>query len=447
MELIKDEVRLESYRMAAKVIARDLLEKIEESHREKGKDASEGDFLKLKKMFYQCFINTIDTTVKCINEDEVFVITGDIEAMWLRDSSAEVVHYLPFIKDNESLKDLVRGLIKKQFQYILLDPYANAFNIEPNGRCWDHDITESSPWNWERKFEIDSLCYPVWLLHEYYRITKDRSIFTDTIHKGLHLILEVFHKEQGHEEESSYSFIRLNCPPTDTLSNDGKGSKVAYTGMIWSGFRPSDDACQYGYLIPSNMFAAVVLTFITFFGTTFYQDKDLADKAQTLQSEIEEGIRSYGIYNHKTYGYIYAYETDGLGNYNLMDDANVPSLLSIPWLKYCNGNNSIYKNTRRFILSKDNPYYYEGLAAKGIGSLHTPKEYIWHIGLVMRGLTSLEESEKEEVLLTLIHSDGDTGYMHEGFHCDDPKIYTRDWFAWANSLFALYILKYYEIID
>ncbi len=397
----------------------------------------------LHKTFQQCFVNTVETTVECINGDEIFLITGDIEAMWLRDSSAQVVHYLPFLSSYPELADMVKSLLNKQFQYISIDPYANAFNIEPNGHCWEKDITKENPWNWERKYEIDSLCYPVWLLHRYYEETKDRTVFTDDIKKTLQVILELWETEQHHEEKSDYRFERLNCPPSDTLINQGKGAPSTYTGLLWSGFRPSDDACEYGYLIPSNLFAGVVLEYIKEYARDIYHDITMEKNAEKISRAIREGIAKHAVYHDEEAGDIYAYETDGFGNYNLMDDANVPSLLSLPWLSCCDREDELYKNTRKFVLSKRNPYYYQGKAASGIGSPHTPDQYIWHIALTMQGLTSNDEKEKEELLSTLLSTDAGTGFMHEGFHCDDPEKYTRSWFAWANSLFALYCIDLY----
>lgn len=399
---------------------------------------------KLHQTFLNCYTSTAKTTTKFLENGEAFVFTGDIAAMWLRDSSAQVVHYLPFVKEYRILNEFIQGLIKRQMRYILIDPYANAFNEEANGNCWDVDITESTPWNWERKYEIDSLCYPIWLLHEYYGRTKDESIFTEEVSKVFKTIIELWKKEQRHDTDSKYSFVRLNCPPSDTLTREGRGEPTGYTGMTWSGFRPSDDACAYGYLIPANMFATVVLGYMEEFAKDIFKDEELAEQAAKLKNEIQKGIEQYGILHDEEFGDIYAYETDGLGHYNLMDDANVPSLLSIPWLNYADANDKIYQNTRKFVLSKKNPYYYEGTYARGIGSPHTPKEYIWHIALTMQGLTTENQVEKEAMLETLLKTDAGKLVMHEGFFCNDPNQFTREWFAWANSLFALFVLELYE---
>ena len=402
------------------------------------------DDIKLKRIFYNCFINTMDTTVDYNEENmDTFIITGDIPAMWLRDSTSQIEHYLPFINEHEDLRKLFVGLINRQVFCILHEPYANAFNKTGNGQKWDNDITKDSPWVWERKYEIDSLCFPVRLIYKYWKKSNDSSFFNDEIRKVFYKIVDLWKIEQNHFECSDYSFQRLNCSPTDTLTNEGLGDPVSYTGMTWSGFRPSDDACKYNYLIPSNMFATVVLGYISEISEIVFKDNNLKSIADELKHEIEEGINKFGIIHTEEFGDIYAYEVDGLGNYNLMDDANVPSLLSIPYIGYKDIDDEIYQNTRKFILSKNNPYYYEGSVAKGIGSPHTPPEYIWHISLSMQGLTTKNETEINNLVNTLINSDGNTGYMHEGFYCNDSSKFTREWFAWSNSLFADFIYKKY----
>lgn len=418
---------------------------IKELIRKIGDDLSNKiDDIKFKKIFYNCFINTMETTVEYNEENtDTFIITGDIPAMWLRDSTSQIEHYLPFVNEQEDLKKLFVGLINRQVFCILHEPYANAFNKTANGQKWDNDITKDSPWVWERKYEIDSLCFPIRLIYKYWKKSNDSSFFNDEIKNMFYKIIETWKIEQNHFESSDYSFQRLNCSPTDTLSNKGLGNQVCYTGMTWSGFRPSDDACKYNYLIPSNMFATVVLGYISEISEIIFKDIKLKNIADELKYQIEEGINKFGIIHTEEFGDIYAYEVDGLGNFNLMDDANVPSLLSIPYIGYRDIDDKLYQNTRKFILSKNNPYYYEGSVAKGIGSPHTPPEYIWHISLSMQGLTTNNEDEINSLINTLINSDGNTGYMHEGFHCNDSSEFTREWFAWSNSLFADFIYKKY----
>lgn len=396
----------------------------------------------IAEMFASTYLNTIETTVK-LDENGAFVITGDIPAMWLRDSSAQVRHYLPLTKDDEDIRNLVASLVKRQALCIINDPYANAFNRtgEKLTQWGESDKTEfNNPMAWERKYEIDSLCYPVNLAYHFWKTSETSAHLDETFKAACSKILDVFETEQYHEEKSAYRFVRENCPSTDTLCNNGKGSPVAYTGMTWSGFRPSDDSCTYHYLIPSEMFASVILAYMVEMANEIYQDGALAARAAKLKAEIDNGIKKYAIVDHPDGGKMYAYETDGLGNYNLMDDANVPSLLSLPYLGYCEADDELYKNTRNFIFSHRNPYYFEGTAAKGIGSPHTPKDYIWHVSLAMQGLTSTDEKEIEYLLDLFETTTAGTGLMHEGFHVDNPDKFTRSWFAWANSIFAEFVI-------
>ncbi len=385
----------------------------------------------------QCFLNTIETTVTQLEDGSYFVITGDIPAMWLRDSAAQLKPYVPYAKEDEDLQAILRSVIQKYTFYVRLDPYTNAFNSRPqNGYTEDDRSNFQSGWIWERKYEVDSLCAPLYLAHQYYQVTGDKSIFTEEFRLMIQTIADTFTTEQRHDR-SPYWFIREHAwAPSDTLPMHGRGRPVNFTGMTWSGFRPSDDSCKFGYLIPSNMMAAVALDYAGELLQAGFEDPALEARCESLAAEIRDGIETYGVCDHPKYGRIYAYETDGFGNYNLMDDANSPSLLSIPYIGYKPAEDPIYQNTRRFVLSQDNPYYFVGKAAKGIGSPHTPPRYIWHIGLVMQILTSLDPAEKRECLDMLARTHAGTNYMHEGFDADDPARFTRPWFAWANTLFA-----------
>lgn len=405
----------------------------------------------LLETFKNAFLSTIETTLRPLPCDETFVITGDIPAMWLRDSSAQVRHYLPFTSSDPELARLIEGLIARQAACILLDPYANAFNENPDGSRWCEDHTQHLKGVWERKYEVDSLCYPVQLSYLYWKASGSARIFTPRLREAFWAIVRTFITEQRHFERSPYRFIRpeesCNGLEQETLQNGGMGMPVNYTGMTWSGFRPSDDACDFGYLIPANMFAVVILGYMMEMAKEGFDDPILYEAARKLRHEIDYGIRHYGIYRHPVFGPIYAYETDGFGNYNLMDDANVPSLLSIPYLGYRPADDPIYQNTRRFILSSENPHYHAGTAAAGIGSPHTPKGYIWPIALSMQGLTADSKAEAETLIGQLLEADGGCRLMHESFDPNDPNHFTRPWFAWANSLFAELVYKTYLATD
>jgi uncharacterized protein len=392
-------------------------------------------------MFRACVANTLQTTMRPLGDDTVFVITGDIPAMWLRDSSAQVRPYLIPAASDPQLADLLAGVIRRQMQYVLIDPYANAFNDTPSGQSWDpEDETEKNDWLWERKYEVDSLCYPLQLAYLFWRATGRTDHFDTTFRAAAERIIATWTTEQHHHTQSRYSFTRRNCPPTDTLSHDGRGAPLGYTGMTWSGFRPSDDACTYGYLVPANMFAAVVLGYLAGIAEQVLADLPLRDAARALEREIRAGITSHAIVEHPEHGTIYAYEVDGLRRANLMDDANIPSLLALPYLGWCAPDDPIYQSTRRFVLSDANPYYYQGHAASGVGSPHTPPRYIWHLALSMQGLTASDPAERSRMLDLLEATDAGTGLMHEGFDCDDPSRFTRPWFAWANSMYAELVL-------
>ncbi len=393
--------------------------------------------------FRRLFTRTLEKTVRYADDGGVYVITGDIPAMWLRDSSCQFEPYFALAAKDTRIAGIIAGLVKRQIQCILHDPYANAFNETANGKHWAEDKTDMSDWIWERKYEIDSLCYPLRLAYKLWKTTGSTGHFTQAFHQAVKRILAVWQIEQDHENRSPYRFERDGCYFTDTLSRNGKGALVnSGIGLLWSGFRPSDDACVYGYLIPSNMFATVVLGYITEIASTVMHDEALAAEAAALQHTIRTAIDRYALVTHEKFGTVYAYEVDGFGQYYLMDDANVPSLLSIPFLEYAPIDDERYQNTRRMILSDMNPYFYKGSAAHGIGSPHTPVNHVWPVSLAMQGLTSADKNEKRRILELLTHTDAGTGSMHESFEVTDPQTYTREWFSWADALFCTLVLDY-----
>lgn len=397
---------------------------------------------KLLEQFERCFLNTLETTVKMKEDGTVYVITGDIPAMWLRDSTAQIRPFLFPAKQNGEIQKMIAGLVKRQFNYICLDPYANAFNEGPTGACWEKDDPDQSPWVWERKFEVDSLCYPIQLAWMLWKNTGCTEQFEGNFRTGARKILNVFCTEQNHEHHSAYRFVREDSFYTDTLSREGRGACVKPDiGMVWSGFRPSDDACTYGYLIPSNMFAVVVLGYLEEISEKVLYDKTLAKDADNLREQIHTSIEEHGRTRTEAFGTVYAYEADGYGMYNLMDDANVPSLLSMSYLGYP-ADRETMEHTREMILSEANPYYYKGTEAAGIGSPHTPAGYIWPIALAMQGLTENSRDEKRKLLETLVSCTGGTGMMHEGFSASDAGKYTREWFSWANAMYVELFLDY-----
>ena len=400
------------------------------------------DYPKWMKLFSEQLVATIEKNVVLKDDGTTYVVTGDIPAMWLRDSSAQLRPYLFFAKESPAIQRLLKGLIERQFQMIAIDPYANAFNEDFNGRCYQKDLTEMSPIVWERKYEIDSLAYPIQLAYLYYKNTGDTSHFNQTFIDGVKKILAVWMTEQDHTE-SPYTFQRFDERPEDTLTHDGKGNPVQYTGMTWSGFRPSDDANEYHYFVPGNMFAAVVLNYLEEIFADIIPDPKQAERAKNLREAIEKGIKEHAIVKNAAGEEIYAYEVDGFGNALIMDDANVPSLLAAPYLGFCDFEDPLYQRTRATVLSDENPYYYSGRETAGIGSPHTPENYIWHISLAVEGLTHPDQKVKEQILNLLVETDGNTGALHEGFDKDDATQFTREWFSWPNMLFCELMLNYF----
>ncbi|EUJ26314.1 glycoside hydrolase family 125 protein [Listeria cornellensis] len=396
---------------------------------------------KLQEMFQQCFLNTYATTLTETKEGLPFVITGDIPAMWLRDSTSQIRPYLMVAEDDPEMAAVIAGLVKQQMRFVQLDPYANAFNQEANGKGFQADKTEMSPHVWERKYEIDSLCYPIQLGYLLWQSTGSLAHFDTDFRHGVAAILDVWKTEQRHETESPYSFEREDVRQSDTLNRDGKGTEVTYTGMTWSGFRPSDDACLYGYLVPSNMFAVVALGYLEEINAVCWNDANLATEIATLKTEMEQGIQDFAVQEHPYYGEMYAYEVDGTGRKNFMDDANVPSLLAAPYLGFGDFTDPKYLATRQFILSRENPFYVEGSQLMGIGSPHTPDHYVWPIALSVQGMTATNLSEKLAILEMLTTTDGGTGFMHEGVNASNHNEYTREWFAWSNAMFSEFVLS------
>lgn len=400
---------------------------------------------KLAWMFENCFPNTLDTTVNFSMKNgrpDTFVITGDIDAMWLRDSSAQVWPYLPLMNEDEQLKQMVAGLVNRQTQCILIDPYANAFNPSPNPDGeWMKDGTKMNPMLHERKWEIDSLAYAIRLAYHYWKTSGDTSVFDGDWKKAMALVVQTFKEQQRKENHGPYTFLRVTDRQLDTLNNVGYGNPVNPVGLIVSSFRPSDDATTFGFLVPSNLFAVTSLRQLVEISENVTKDAAFAKECKLLADEVDAAIKRYCITTHPNHGQIYAFEVDGFGNYYLMDDANVPSLLAIPYLGVECDDDEIYRNTRNFVLSKDNPYFFKGTAGEGIGGPHIGYDMIWPMSIILRAMTSKSDDEIKFCIKMLRDTDAGTGFMHESFNKDNPEKFTRSWFAWVNTLFGELILK------
>ena len=371
----------------------------------------------LQELFRSALLDT-GKLAQYAPDGTAYIKTGDIPAEWLRDATAQARPYLFFAKDDPDVRTLLRAIVSRMTRYLQVDPYANAFTL-------DYRV-------WEQKFELDSLAYPVTLAWSYWKTTGDNSIFNADYQKALDAILATMQREQDHPRNSRYLHKEL--------ANSGRGRDVGYTGMIWTGFRPSDDACYYNFLIPSEMFAVVALGDMSEIERNVYHNVVKANEAKALRDEVQRGIQTYGLVLVPKYGYIYAYEVDGLGHAILTDDANVPSLLSAPYIGYTTPADRYYQNTRHFLLSQDNPSFYQGQVARGIGSFHTPDHWIWPLALIMQGLTATTDNEKQDVLTQLLASDPGDHLLHESFDPNDPRRFTRQDFGWPNALFSEFVL-------
>ncbi|WP_080903858.1 glycoside hydrolase family 125 protein [Parabacteroides sp. Marseille-P3160] len=399
---------------------------------------------KLAWMFENCFPNTLDTTVhyrKVDGKDDTFIYTGDIHAMWLRDSAGQVFPYVQFANGDPELKAMIKGVLSNYVKLIRIDPYANAFNDGPGKSEWMSDITDMKPELHERKWEIDSLCYPIRLAYEYWKVTGDASAFNEDFADMIEIIVKTFKEQQRKEGKGPYHFLRKTDRQLDTVNNDGYGNPVKPVGLIVSTFRPSDDATTFQFLIPSNFFAVTSLREAAEILTKVNRNVSLAQDCTDLAQEVEEALKKYAIYDHPKYGKIYAYEVDGFGNQYLMDDANMPSLLSLPFMRAMGANDPIYQNTRRFVWSQDNPYFFKGKAGEGIGGPHIGYDMPWPMSILSKAFTSQDDEEIKACVKMLMDTDADTGFIHESFHKDDPAKFTRAWFAWQNSLFGQLIVE------
>ncbi len=372
----------------------------------------------LQKIYQRAYDEAYSRHAILEPDGTTFVSTGDINMEWLRDSSATMTPYIGQGLTDPYVRSMLRGTVARQARYILSDPYANAFTD-------DYHVAE-------HKFEMDSLLYPVWFAYLYWKGTGDRSIFTPTVQREFGAVLATLRTEQRHTQHSHYRHPEL--------ANGGRGTPTAYTGLVWTGFRPSDDAARYHFNIPDNMFGVVVLRDLTEIEKNVYHDNRTAENAWGLSVQIQRAIERYGLVNLPGVGRIYAYEVDGYGHANLMDDANIPSLLSIPYFGYVGVRDVVYQATRRFILSPRDPYYFQGKYAAGVGSPHTPHGYVWPLALVVQALTSTDQSEIDRVMGYLAASDDGDHRLHESFNADWPESYTRDDFAWPNALFAQMML-------
>lgn len=259
--------------------------------------------------------------------------------------------------------------------------------------------------------------------------------------QAIRKMLDVMKEQQRKEGPGKYKFLRVTDRQLDTKCVIGRGNPVNPVGLIASSFRPSDDATTFEFLIPSNFMAVTSLRKAAEILTKVNDNQALAQECLDLAAEVETALKEHAIYDHPEYGKIYAYEVDGFGSKFLMDDANVPSLLAMSYLGDVPADDPVYMNTRRFVWSEANPYFHRGPAGEGIGGPHIMADVIWPMSIMMRAFTSDSDEEIQDCICQLMTTDAGTGFMHESFHKNDSEVFTREWFAWQNTLFGELILK------
>ena len=397
----------------------------------------------LRNLLINAYCNTLDTTLYHYHENDIlksFVITGDIRAMWLRDSTAQVWQYLPLLELSTDIRNIVAGLIRKQSELISLDPYANAFYHRAKYGVHKFDLTPMKAGVHERKWELDSLCYHVDLCVHYFKHTRDLSIFDADWISTCELIVKTLQDQQRIHNHGPYTFDRITTNVVDTLSHRGYGPKYAPTGMIASSFRASDDACVYPFNIPANLFAEKVLKELVPILELLTQPS-LVHQVKALCADIRRGLDVWAIEDSTTYGKYLRFEIDGLGNSLSIDEPNSPNLSALAYLEVLEPHDPIFINTATLMNSQANPWYFSGKVASGIGSPHTGKDRIWPMAMILNMFNQSSEGDIEHSLRALLASSAGTGLLHESFHKDDPSIFTRPWFAWCNSLFADVVIK------
>ncbi|KAJ2076877.1 hypothetical protein H4R24_005454 [Coemansia sp. RSA 988] len=419
--------------------------------------------------------NTLDTAIAwhvpgTENGTEVpytFVITGDINAQWTRDSANQVLPLVPHLRSDAALRRLVAGLVNMQAEQIEAYPFANAYKppirsgLIPGHNSGFPDDRAKPEYDpqlvFEAKFEIDSLAAFFQLSTTYWEQGTediqatgaqsqlplvDVAVWQAAVEASIGLLEElqkptyVEGSNNGKLNKATVEFLRTSDRPTESSFGGGRGNPIRRTGMVRTLFRPSDDSVTLPFFVPGNAGLAVQLERLSGLLETLDGMDDIAKRARQLAADIRKGIAEYAVVDHPRYGRVYAYEVDGFGGQLITDDANVPSLLSLPMLGFVEASDSVYQNTRRLVLSEDNPWHFAGTRLQGVGSPHTGFLLTWPMSVAVRALTSNDRQEVRDAIVMLTETTGDLGLMHEAVFVDDPTYYSRPWFAWCNGVVA-----------
>ncbi|WBW74436.1 alpha-mannosidase GH125 family Mug157 [Schizosaccharomyces osmophilus] len=419
----------------------------------------------LARLFENCMPNTLDTTIRWHSDHsdhpQTLVITGDIPAEWIRDSANQLAPYLPLVKSDRPLSSLILGAIQTQAEMLIQFPYCNAFQPPKQSHIGGNDNGQSDRVTpaydpqvvFECKYELDSLAAFLKLSYNYWLYSKDSSIFSAKWVSTIQVIFRVleeqstptFDEDTGFPKNPVYTFLRQTDSGTETLGLSGRGFPLnKNSSLIRTAFRPSDDTSILQYLIPANAMMVVELSHLHEM-LQAAGHADLAKLAMSWARRISNGIREHGIVDHPKFGKVYAYEVDGYGSAIFMDDANIPSLLSLPYLGYVERDDPVYLNTRKMILSPEgNPYFLKGTVISGIGGPHIGLRNVWPMSLIVQAFTSDDDDEIRSLLNTIKHSTNSLGLMHESVDITSFARYTRSWFSWANSLYSELILDLLE---
>ncbi|RKF80898.1 Meiotically up-regulated gene 157 protein [Golovinomyces cichoracearum] len=429
----------------------------------------------LARIFENAFPNTLDTTVRWHidgSKDKAdrkssgnggkwrgaqsFIVTGDISAEWLRDSTNQLLQYQPLSKHDSGIYNLILGAINTQVEYVIESPYCNAFQPPsisnlPTSSNQQKDVVHPAyepSFVFECKYELDSLAHFLSLVNTFHNNTGSTDFVTSRWIKAMKSVRNVldqqsestFDPNDGKFRKNIYTFQRQTDHGTETLSLSGIGNPLNYgTGLIRSAFRPSDDASILGFLIPANAQMAIELEKTSKI-LKLVQEVSLAEEFEKRAQQIKNGIWEHGVVNHKKYGRVFAYEVDGYGSQIMMDDANVPSLLSLPILGFVDITDEVYQNTRKMVLENEgNPYYLIGPDFQGIGGPHVGPRHAWPMSVLIRAMTTDNDDEILECL-KIIRNSSSLGLIHEALNVNLKSVFTRPWFAWANSVFAQTIL-------
>ena len=412
----------------------------------------------LARIFENAFPNTLDTTVRWhVNGKETkrkqssgrwegaqsFIVTGDINAEWLRDSTNQLAQYQVLAKKDRTIYDLILGAINTQAEFVTSSPYCNSFQPPPpsylspsnNGQGDIVHPAYEPAFVFECKYELDSLAHFLSLSSQFYNHTGSTDFLTKrwfTAIETINTILDeqsrgTFDSKTGSFAKNEYTFQRDTNVGTETLNLAGVGNPMnSQTGLIRSAFRPSDDATILPFFIPGNAMMSVELKRV---GKMLLKEghTEVGEDLQARGETIERGIIEHGVVHHKKFGDVYAFEVDGYGSSIIMDDANLPSLLALPLLGFVDANDEVYRNTRKMILEKGgNPYFLTGRSFSGIGGPHIGPNHAWPMSLLVQVMTSNSDKEIQDTL-ALVKKSCALGLIHESVNVNSVRDYTREW--------------------